>query len=224
MNTYITADPHFGHVGILHHADRPWKTVEEMDEALISNWNAEVHKQDQVIIVGDFAWKNHIAYLDRLNGRKILVRGNHDDFSKKVESKFSEVHDLLERKFEGQRIVMCHYPMRGWRGAANGSWHLYGHHHGTAQEDPGSCCFDIGVDVWFYRPVSLEVVAAKMKQKLEYRAAHPYPFSRAEMMLRAQTNRLSNKEVMAGMSNFNAAAFWEERRQAKAKATRVEED
>ena len=231
--TYITADTHFGHKGgapnqgIIHHAARPWPTIEEHDEALIANYNSVVDRKDTVIIVGDFAWKNHAYYLNRLNGSKILVRGNHDDFSKKIESQFSSVHDILERKFNGQRIIFCHYPMRGWKGAATGSWMAHGHHHGTAVEDPGSCCCDVGVDVWDYKPISIDTLALKMKRRLEYRAAHSHPQHRADNLLAAQQNRMINQQILADAKSFDAAAFWAERqksRQASQAVGRVDQD
>ena len=225
--TWVTADLHLGHKGggpnqgIIHHAARPWETIEEHDEALITNWNLTVDRKDTVIIVGDFAWKNHAYYLNRLNGSKILIRGNHDDMPKKVEAQFSSVHDILERKFNGQRIVFCHYPLRGWSGATQGTWHCFGHHHGTAQEDPGSCCCDVGVDVWDYRPISIDTIALKMKQKLEWRADHPHPRSREDMLLVAQQNRMINQGVVVDALRFDAAAFWAERQKAREAAKTV---
>ena len=80
MNYYIS-DLHFGHKNIIAFDNRPFKTVEEMDEVLISNWNQTVSEGDHVYILGDLCWgkaKDWPAVLERLSGNKHLIRGNHD--------------------------------------------------------------------------------------------------------------------------------------------------
>ena len=78
---FYTADLHLGYFPILHDTARPFTDVPEMDEALISNWNARVGADDSVYIVGDFSYNGGEAptqYLARLNGHLHLIRGNHD--------------------------------------------------------------------------------------------------------------------------------------------------
>jgi len=59
-----------------------------------------------------------------------------------------------------QVIVLCHYAMRAWDRSHYGSWHLYGHSHGTL---PGyGLSFEVAVDCWDFRPVGLDVMAARM--------------------------------------------------------------
>ena len=72
---YFTSDLHFGHLGILRLCHRPFASVEEMDEALIENWNKKVHQGDTVYIVGDLIWdkKRASEYLSKLNGKKIFL-------------------------------------------------------------------------------------------------------------------------------------------------------
>ena len=69
MNVFFTADLHLGHDNIRRHCHRPFGTVEEMDEAIIANWNGAVASKDLVYIVGDFAWRNHGHHLARLKGK-----------------------------------------------------------------------------------------------------------------------------------------------------------
>ena len=78
---FYTADLHLGYFPILHDTARPFTGVPEMDEALISNWNARVGADDSVYIVGDFSYNGGevpTQYLSRLNGHLHLIRGNHD--------------------------------------------------------------------------------------------------------------------------------------------------
>ena len=78
---YFTSDLHLGHAEIVGMSKRPFSSVEEMDEALIENWNSRVHKNDDVYILGDLIYKSARPpeeYLSRLRGKKHLIFGNHD--------------------------------------------------------------------------------------------------------------------------------------------------
>jgi calcineurin-like phosphoesterase family protein len=78
---FVTSDQHFSHGKILQYANRPFKTIEEHDEELIKRWNGVVGEGDTIICLGDFSMTSHNnakKILSRLNGRKILIRGNHD--------------------------------------------------------------------------------------------------------------------------------------------------
>ena len=78
---FYIADTHFGHDNIRKLSNRPFSTVEEMDNALINNWNSVVTDDDDVYILGDFSYKSEdpIDYLKKLNGKKHLIVGNHDN-------------------------------------------------------------------------------------------------------------------------------------------------
>jgi calcineurin-like phosphoesterase family protein len=96
---WLTSDHHFGHKMIIAYEDRPFKTVEEMDEMMISKWNEMVRPEDYVVHLGDFALCNkaHIAELvSQLNGYKVIVLGNHDrSAGVMAECGFDEVHKSL---------------------------------------------------------------------------------------------------------------------------------
>lgn len=111
MATYFTSDTHFNHTNILTYCARPWSTVEEMNEGLIQNWNEVVGPEDTVYHLGDFAMGNRKLIpeiLSRLNGRIVLVRGNHD-FSKSLEY-FPEVHHSLRLEIDGHTFEVAHNP------------------------------------------------------------------------------------------------------------------
>ena len=135
MNKYI-ADTHFGHSNIIRYDNRPFWNSEEMDKALIEKWNDAVTNKDTVYILGDFSWHKEdetIVILNKLNGNKILIRGNHDPASEKMSRCFKKVCDYLEIKDNGTRVVMSHYPMPFWNGQFRDSVHLYGHVHSSHQ-------------------------------------------------------------------------------------------
>ena len=83
---FIISDTHFGHAGMLNFLNydgtrmRPFSSVEEMDELMIENWNKLVKPMDKVYHLGDVFYKsgNSDEIAKRLNGEKVLVRGNHD--------------------------------------------------------------------------------------------------------------------------------------------------
>lgn len=81
VNVWFTSDLHFGHKNILKYCNRPWNTVEEMDQGLLDNWNSVVQEDDIVFDLGDFAFassKRWKEILGRLRGKHYLVLGNHE--------------------------------------------------------------------------------------------------------------------------------------------------
>lgn len=161
--TFFTADLHLGHDAIRRHCQRPFADTDEMNRAITANWNSVVPKKALVYILGDFAWSNHRQHLARLNGSKILIMGNHDKMDQVSLSQFAEVHKLLDRRFDGHDVTLCHYKMQSYRNSFHGAWHLFGHSH--CRMLPGPLSFDIGVDAWNFFPVPWEVVQKKMLYK-----------------------------------------------------------
>ncbi len=165
METFVTADTHFDHESILQYCNRPFDSIEDMNDALIERWNGRVGRRDKVYVVGDFAFKRHLRWLNALHGKKVLIRGNHDDASQKVYTSFTEVHDLLTRRIGEKQVVFCHYALRTWPDNNQGAWHLYGHSHGRLTESPARRSCDVGVDVWGYAPVPWEALARKLEAR-----------------------------------------------------------
>ena len=179
MKHWVTADTHFGHYNIIKHCYRPW-TIGEHDDKLVDNWNSVVGKRDTVFHLGDFAMfksedvdnrmKAYRKTRMRLNGKVHLVIGNHDSMSRDTYDCFTKVYDFgTEVKVDGEKIVICHYPMRSWNRSFHGSMSLFGHVHGRLEGvDTGVSC-DVGVDVpeWDYKPVAWEVLRAKLLKKRE---------------------------------------------------------
>jgi calcineurin-like phosphoesterase family protein len=155
MRIWLTADTHWGHSNIIRLVGRPFSSVEEMDEAMIDNWNARVGPKDMVYHLGDFCWKGKAQeYRKKLNGKICLIRGNHD---KNIgDADFEWVKDMETISVDGTAVVLCHYPLAEWDGYYRGHIHLHGHCHGKVKPIKGR--LDVGVDCWEYRPVLLEEV------------------------------------------------------------------
>lgn len=184
---FFTSDLHFGHRRILEFTNRPWETVDEMNEGLIRRWNEFVPDDATVVVAGDVAFtsaKKAAEFLSRMNGKKILVIGNHDRglMRKPVfREQFVYHTPLLELKVSDpdgpQRIVVCHYAMRIWNDAHKGSWHLYGHSHGNLAEN-GTPSFDIGIDTdCNWRPRSYWEVKSKMAGRTFVQVDHHVPLA-----------------------------------------------
>ena len=185
--TFFVGDPHFGHPAILRHCKRPFVNVDEMDKVMMANWNDMVKPGSTVYIMGDFAFKNHSWYLNRLNGKKILIEGNHDKMSLKVKENFREVHTMLRRRFFGKEVTLCHYAMKTWASSFHGTWHLYGHSHGRLEEG-NNLSFDVGVDVWDFKPVPWELIVYKAELLM---AQMPLRFGKDY----SKKNRESNRTI-----------------------------
>ena len=169
---FFTADLHLGHKNIIKHCDRPFSSVEEMDEHLISAWNKSVRPNDSVYIIGDFIFRSSASpdsYLSRLRGKKHLILGNHDkDWVKKADMSghFISVERFAEISDGQHKITLCHYPLMSWNHMAKGSYMIHGHIHNNREAFyfPMPCqmpnLLNTGVEINDYRPVSFDMLVA----------------------------------------------------------------
>lgn len=162
MAIFFTSDTHFGHGGALGLYRRPFPSVAAMNEALVERWNEAVGPSDEIWHLGDFAIRQPAAVvtelLARLNGVKHLVTGNNDPPATTEKQDWSSVQPYAEIAVDGVFLVLCHYPFRSWRGMNKGWIDLHGHSHGRLKAQ--SRQFDVGVDVWEFRPVTLATILA----------------------------------------------------------------
>ena len=177
MKLFFSSDPHYFHPKIIKYEDRPFNNVEEMNEIMINNHNKKVGKNDYIYYVGDFSFgtpEQTCKLLDRLNGKKYMVLGNHDKVIKvnqEVRSKFEWVKDYYRLKYNGLKIVLFHYPISVWDCKHHGSVHLFGHvhsnkgnHHPLDSVQDNS--YNVGVDVNNFEPVSLEEILEKINYRI----------------------------------------------------------
>lgn len=175
-NIYFTSDNHFCHDNIIRFCDRPFESVDHMNEVMIEKWNEKINPTDEVYHLGDFGLAKNSEklgnILERLNGTIYLIAGNHEGSAMKHREKFKWIKDYHELKVKDpecengvQRIVLFHYAMRVWRGDYRGTWHLYGHSHGNLPDKKDRLSFDIGVDCHDFYPLSYQEVKAIMKTK-----------------------------------------------------------
>ena len=158
MNYFFTADEHFSHTKIIEYCNRPFKSVEEMDDKIIKNHNEIVKNDDIVIHAGDFTLKHNADnYIRRLNGSHIFIRGSHDYWMDET------YHEIWEKEINGIYVVVSHYPFRSWPRSFHGSINLHGHCHGKLE--PLKKQLDIGVDTHDFYPYSFKEIEKYYKNE-----------------------------------------------------------
>lgn len=146
---YYISDLHFCHDKLNERMDRRgFESVDAMNEYMIRQWNSKVKPRDEVVILGDFCMSRDAAtvhaILDRLQGEKYLIIGNHDKYLKDKDfdtSKFKWIEHYKELKDNKRKIILSHYPIMCYNGQysrnAEGeprAYMLYGHVHNTYDE------------------------------------------------------------------------------------------
>ena len=161
-NIYFIADPHFYHNNIIHYCDRPFSSIEEMNDTLIKNWNSVVDEDDYVYLLGDFGLgtKNELISIgNKLNGHKTLILGNHDHMSKAAykECGFDKVEKgPIRLHFEGEKMTywLSHYPIQN---IEDNERNIFGHihnHHDEVVRPPKTYC--VSVERIDYTPIKFE--------------------------------------------------------------------
>ena len=184
---WFTSDTHWGHLNIIKFCNRPWGSVEEMDEALIDNWNSVVEKDDIVFHLGDFAFAPNWRWkelLSRLNGQIHLIIGNHDETrwpGDKVMELFAGVYNQLKLKIDNKyHVYLNHYPFLTyggvWREPENAVIQLFGHVHSSptssGKDDSRLSIlfpyqYDVGVDNNNYTPLSWDKIKDIIQQQIK---------------------------------------------------------
>ena len=165
---YFTSDTHFGDPRVLRIDKRPFASIQAHDSALIDRWNEAVWPEDEVWHLGDFAL--HVTperveeLLRLLNGRKHLITGNNDGPATLAASGWASVQPYAELDVDGQWLVLCHYAFRTWKNMGRGWIDLHGHSHGKLKKQTRQ--FDVGVDLWDFRPVMLATILGTKRRAL----------------------------------------------------------
>lgn len=188
-NIFFISDTHFGHAAVIKYSNRPFESVEEMDEELIKRWNRKVKPDDIVIVVGDFfmyhSKEKLREILRRLNGRKILVRGNHDmSAPEMLNIGFDHVCESMTMKIANEIVNISHYPYAKswWKETYYKVMHalfpkhfykprifknqlkddgrilVHGHTHSVNQVNEELNMIHVGVDAWGYEPVPVQKI------------------------------------------------------------------
>ena len=176
---YFTVDTHFGHENYIRMCGRPFETIEEMNEALIENWNRRVKGNDTICIVGDmfFRCEEPEQILKRLHGKKRLIVGNHDSsWMNRVDigKYFVSVDDFLQISDGQHSLTLCHYPLLTWKHWSR-SYMIHGHIHADTRMDFWFCIkardnvLNAGVDLNNFQPVTFDEL---LENNRKFKEAH----------------------------------------------------
>ena len=172
LMVFFTSDLHLGHRNIIRLCNRPFGSIEEMDEIFIENWNRKVtSNNDTVFVLGDLMFRNEKPpeeYLRQLKGKKHLIIGNHDrSWIKKCDLSlwFESVNNLLYTTDGKHQLTLCHYPMMSWPHMMR-YYMAHGHIHGNTDADywplirNNPLMLNAGVDINNFEPVTFDEMAA----------------------------------------------------------------
>lgn len=182
MKHWFTSDHHNLHDNIQKHCNRPFGNVKEQEQCLLDNHNSLVDPKDTVYILGDISMTKEgaISILEKMNGQKYFILGNHDKELVNVIKQYCQVvRDLYDIKINNQKITLCHYMMLTWNCSHYGAWQLFGHSHGTIQ--PIGLQHDVGVDNNDFKPVSFEQIVEIMKHRKEHHTVNSIVFNGVEL-------------------------------------------
>jgi calcineurin-like phosphoesterase family protein len=169
MKTYFTADFHLNHANIITYCNRPFTSLEEMNDTIIKNFNDRVKEGDVIYFLGDFCFKNSKGgkvgeglpvkaedLIKQLTGNIIFIKGNHD----RNNSLKTNIERLII-KYGGHRINLVHnpdfidinYPIN-FVGHVHQHWKFKRIKRGMSFTD----CVNVGVDQWGFKPITFEEI------------------------------------------------------------------
>ena len=168
---YFTSDLHFGHDKAFLYAPRGFQTIEEHDETIIQKWNSIVQPTDEVYILGDLMLNDNEHGVNcgrRLNGRKLVILGNHDtDARVELYKEFAEVLGYATIIKDGKfRAYLSHYPtMMGNFEENFGPVCLHGHTHSANPfQYANNRCYNVALDAHNCYPVSIEQIRSDIRK------------------------------------------------------------
>lgn len=184
---FFTSDWHVGHENAIHYCNRPFASLAEMEDELVSRWNRRINATDTVYVLGDLALcsiQRTEPIVKRLNGVKYLIKGNHDSYSDGQYARigFSGVYLELKLKLFGCVVRLSHYPyalpwyrrpfayeselrfMEKRPPRIGGEILLHGHTH-TKKQVTAVGMIHVGVDAWDFYPVSLSEIESLWRKR-----------------------------------------------------------
>lgn len=159
--TWVVADHHFNHANIINFKRddgtplRPFKDIEEHNETIISRHNSVVKPEDRVYILGDFCMhRRNIHFAGRLNGRLVLVKGNHDIYKlKEYIPYFDDIRSyVVQKDQDGNKVILSHIPIHPDCIGRFGT-NIHGHLHYNKIDDPRYVC--VSLEHTQYSPIEI---------------------------------------------------------------------
>lgn len=182
---WFASDLHYNHTNMVRSLSkwspdsvmRDFKSLNEMNDAIVNGINKYVKQEDVLFLLGDIAFgapENVKKVMSRINCDTIhFIYGNHDEWIEKSEDLqmcFTTLQDYCEVQIDDDKFVLFHYPIREWNGAHKGWYHLFGHVHTGLENKPWGRSIDVGLDNAFrlygeYRPFSTKDILKELKNR-----------------------------------------------------------
>lgn len=163
MNVFITSDTFFGRE--LAAVEGGFENAEDMEEAIIDNWNSKVKINDTVYHLGNFGWDpiSTESALAQMNGKIHFIGGSYDKHLSEISLVKVGRHVLLPPIVEVSKLnlVLSHWPLAEWANREGGSIHL----HGGAKLDFMENRFCANIKNWNWNPIDLEFIKEIIKEK-----------------------------------------------------------
>ena len=164
MKIFITSDHHFNHKNIIRYCNRPFRSVKQMNEYMIRQWNKKVGKRDTVYFLGDLAFARRgisdLYYLrGRLNGTIFIIPGNHDKINMLKQSGFIILVPEYDT-FKIKNLILSHRPLER---IPPGYINVHGHIH---EKETYGKRINACVDVTGFSPNRLTYYTRKANQML----------------------------------------------------------
>ncbi len=149
---FFISDLHFNHKNIIRYCSRPFKDVENMNDCIIKNWNGIVDKEDVVYFLGDMTYEKTSNWLEKLNGKIIFIKGNHD---MNIDIPY---YDKIMIEYKGRKFLLIHNPYdipSNFKG-----WIIHGHKHNNQLEkypiiNQHSKTINVSCEILNYKPIEI---------------------------------------------------------------------
>lgn len=161
---YLISDLHLDHTNIIKYCNRPFASIEEMNQTIVNNWNKTINDHGTVYFLGDMAFgrgsRKASYWLTQLKGKIVFIEGNHEETGK------VQAHERLILKYNGGEFLLIHDPAlkpKNWNG-----WTIHGHKHnndlkGYPLVNPARKTVNVSVELVNYAPIELDAILTKIK-------------------------------------------------------------
>ena len=170
MKIFVTANQQFGRDNALKLYNRPFPSIEEMNEALIESWNSVVSEEDKIYVLGNFAWdpESAEAAINRLNGNIIAIPGEFDKAIEEIDGLKNTLKNVEYAPFDIEFVQeigasVSYWPMSEWPLKSKGIPSLIGYPGENYKSDHKKNIINCNCDLWDYKPIEISKILSLFK-------------------------------------------------------------
>ena len=162
MKRFVISNLQLGRPSAIEKYERPFSSVDEMNDFIVKSWNSVVSKEDLVYHLGNFAWDPKTAQdmIGKLNGTIWFINGEHDDSlgdlaaknmlpkNAKIERQIMPLHKM--------KVTISYWPLKSWPNKSDGYWSIIGYPDRSYKSDPKEMTINVSADLWNFKPQELQ--------------------------------------------------------------------